>query len=547
MKKLFSILFVSLLVIGLTGCGGSDDSSDTVSLTYPMSAAKSMDMADVTDSYSLEVVTNVVESLLEYDGNEIVPAAAESYEVSDDGLVYTFKLREDGKWFDYEGEEIRTLVADDFVYGWQRMVDPEVGATYSYIYDGIIKNASDIMNDGSDIYGEVDMLGVKALDDYTLEVTLEKEAPYFPELATFAAYGPQSKDAVEEFGDDYGIKPENMHYSGVYRTTNFDVDSQVIIEKNEGHWNAENVDLDEIVFQTMSDASAVFNAYKADEVDIAGVSTQAIREEVNGDETLKSELEEYGKSQLFFVSINTEKGATKNLNVRKAIVAGFDAESYIKDIRGSNDITPAGYVPEGLTTGAYGGLDYREVVGDFTMYDPENAPKYVEKAKEELGTDKIEVELLMFEAETNKLLAEYLQAQMKEIGITVNITLLPSQAFWDALEAGEYNLGYSGWTADYGDPDNWLNTFFNSKLIDNTNYSRTSLPEIDEKLAAAAKLTDPNERFEAYGEIETQMVEDARMLQVLQTNIERLVKPEFELPHHAFLKVPFRYATYSGE
>ncbi len=543
MKKLLSILFAASLI--LAACGGGDDSDDKVSFTFPMSAPVSMDMADVTDSYSLEIITNVVELLFEYDGTEIAPAAAESYEVSEDGLVYTFKLREDGKWFDHEGNELSAVTAEDFVYGWQRMVDPEIGASYSYIYDGIIKNASEIMTEGSELYGKVEELGIKAIDDTTLEVTLAKEAPYFLELMTFAAYGPQSKAAVEEFGDDYGIRPENMHYSGVFHTTEFEVDSLVVLEKTEGHWDAADTDLEEIRFQIMADVTAIFNAYKNGEVDMAGVSNPAIREEVMNDSEMSKQVQSFEKSQLFFMSMNTEKGHTQNENVRKAIVAGFDNETYIKTIINANHTAPTGYVPSGLTVGAYNGLDYREVVGDFTMYDPDKAVGYVEAAKKELGVDKIEVELLIFEAEANKILAEYLQAQMEEIGITVTINLQPSQNFWDTLEAGGYNLGYSGWTADYGDPDNWLNTFFNSALIDNTNYSRTNDPEIDKALAEASKITDPEERFKAYGEIEKEMVESARMLQVMQTETERVVNPDFSVPSHPFLKVPFRYVTYN--
>ncbi len=540
MKKLLSVLFAATLI--LAACGGSGDDSADATFTFPLSTPTSMDMADVTDSYSLEIITNVVELLFEYDGSELSPAAAESYEVSDDGLVYTIKLKEGGKWFDSKGEELRAVTADDFVYGWQRMVDPEIGASYSYIFDGIVKNATEIMSDGSELYGKVEELGIKALDENTLEVTLAKEAPYFLELLTFAAYGPQSKEAVDEFGDDYGIRPETMHYSGVYRTTEFEVDSLVVLTKNDGHRDADDTYLDEIRFQVMADASAIFNAYKNDEVDLAGVGTAAIREEVeNGD--LAKEVESYGKAQLFFMSINTEKGHTKNENVRKALVAGFDNQTYIDTVRNSNDLAPTGYVPTGLTVGAYDGLDYRDVVGEFTMYDPDNAPKYVEAAKKELGVDEIKVELLIFEAETNKLLAEYFQAQMKEIGITVDVNLQPSQAFWDNLEAGNYNIGYSGWTADYGDPDNWLTTFFHSSLIDNTNYSRTNDPAIDKALVEASKITNPEERFKAYGEVEKQMVESARMIQVLQTNVERLVKPQFDVPSHPFLKVPFRYVT----
>lgn len=548
MKKILTLSLVMALALALVGCNDDGKKSGDEKFFVPtiaLSSPTSMDMSTVTDSYSLEIITNVVESLLEYNGEELVPTAAESFTVSDDGLVYTFELREDGKWFDVDGKEVGKVVADDFVYAWQRMVDPEVAASYSYIYDGIVKNATAIKDEKDPLYGKVEELGVVALDDYTLEVTLEQATPFFEEVVSFAAYGPANKEAVEKFGDNYGLTPETMYYSGVYRATTFNVDEEVVLTKNEDHWDADSTDVPGMRYQIMADASTIFTAYKNGEVDRAGVGTAAIRAEVDASEELSSQMQSYPKAQYFFMSINKENGATKNKNVRKAIVAGFDAETYIKKIRNSNDSVLKGYVPAGLTTGAYDGVDYREVVGDFTTYDPDNAAKYVEAAKKELGTDEIKIDVLVFEADTNRALAEYLQAEMAEIGITVNINLQPSQAFWDALETGGYNLGYSGWTADYGDPSNFINTFFNSSLIDNTNYSRTNSPEIDKELAAAEKIVDAEERFEAYGKIEAKMVEEASQLPVLQVEIDRLINPSINMPYHSFMHVPVRYITYN--
>lgn len=532
MKK-YKVLFAAIAVaLVLAACGPSEESgnSSDATLFVPQDNPVSFNMLEVSDRGSLTAINSVFEGLIDYDGEEFVSSGAESYEVSDDSLVYTFKLREDAVWVDSAGEEVGKVTAEDYVYSWQMMADPENGAAYGYIFAGIVKNGTQIQN------GEVPAteLGVKAVDEYTLEVTTEVALPYVLDVFAYPALKPFSKAAVEEFGEDYGMTPETTYYNGPYTITEFVVDNKLVMERNKNYWDVDNVYYKTIDSSLVSDNSVLFNAYKNDELDVVGVGNDALLKEVQNDEELSEQYSRSPRAGNFYLVMNTRKENMKDENLRLAMLNGFDVETYVNDITGGTSYVPEGFVPAGLTTGGFG-VEYRDYAGvDFTANDDTKAQEYADKATHKSFT------LLTFDTENNLTLAQFIQEEFKQLGIEVKLDVQPSDSFWGKLDAGDFEVSTLGWGADWGDPGNFLTSIFHSKQLGLTNYGYDD-PELDKLLDAAEAETDTDARFEAFAAAEDYVFSKGYVVPLTWGAFSRLVKPGVHAPIHSFIRIPYKY------
>ncbi|MEC0303268.1 peptide ABC transporter substrate-binding protein, partial [Terribacillus saccharophilus] len=244
---------------GSGGEGGSGDSAsgsangDQVFNLLIGDEIPSMDSSLADDQYGIQWTSEIQEGLyrLAEDGSLAEGIATGDPEVSEDGLTWTFTLREDAEW-----ENGDPVTANDFVYAWQRAINPDTGSEYGpYMMGGVIKNATAV-NTGE---AELDELGVKAVDDYTLEVQLEKPVPYFESLTTFPTFMPLNQKFVEEQGDSYALEADNLLSNGPFKMTEWNHGSTMKFEKNDTYWDAENVQLEEINLQVRKDIATGVN------------------------------------------------------------------------------------------------------------------------------------------------------------------------------------------------------------------------------------------------------------------------------------------------
>lgn len=487
-KNLFLVSIVLITSILLSSCrtdnrqgqGGATPTPKPVELAVHVGSEP--DTIDPTLNSASDVATMLIhmfEGLTTLDKNGTpVYAQAESHTVSDDGLTYTFKLREGLKWSDG-----KPLTAHDFVYSWNRGISPETGADYAYMFECI-----EGYNEGK--------LNVTAPDDRTLVVKLVAVTPYFLELCAFPAFFPVRQDIVEANPDTWTLKPETYIGNGPYMLEEWVHDSYILLKKNPNYWNASSITgPDKIRFMLMSDDNAIMAAFKNGEILFAdSIPTDEIdawkgRPEFN----LQAQLGTY------YISFNVTKPPLNNPMVRKALVLAVDREYIVKNI-GKAGQQPAGaFVPTGLFD-VDPTKEFREVGGNY--YDPSGeayeanlreAKKLLADAGYPNGEGIPTIEYIYNEGTGHQLIAEALQSMWKEIGINVTLTSQEWNTFLNTRKNGEYYMARNGWTADYNDPICFLDMWITGG---GNNDAQWSNAEYDELIRRIKSSSDRKERIE---------------------------------------------------
>ncbi|MEI2663508.1 peptide ABC transporter substrate-binding protein [Rossellomorea sp. LJF3] len=528
MKKKFSFLLVLLLALSTflaacggdkktegneegSGAGGSDEKKEQVLNLIESSEIPSMDSTLATDSVSFNVMNNVFEGLYRLGENDepVLGMAAEEPKVSEDGKTYTFKIR-DAKWSNGD-----PVTANDFVYAWQKALNPDTGAEYAYImYD--IKNAAKV-NAGE---VPVEELGVKATDDQTLEVQLETPVPYFKALLSFATFYPQNQKFVEEQADKFGLEADTVVYNGPFTLSEWKHEQSFKLSKNDGYWDAENVKLKEVNFNIVKDTATGVNLYETNKADIAGLSAEFV-DKYKSDENFKTRAE----TSVFFLRLNQGNEVLKNVNARKAIDSAYDKQGMV-DVLLNNGSIPAYYlVPKDFVTGP-DGTEYREAVGDFGGFDAKKAADYWAKAKEELGKDSIELELLNYDSDSSKKIGEFLKEQLEQNleGLTVKIKAQPFKQKLELESKGQYDFSFAGWGPDYPDPMTFVDMFVTDGAHNQMGYSN---PEYDKKIeqAKGELLDDLDARWQAMVDAEKILFDDQAISPMYQAGVSYLERP----------------------
>ncbi|MGD6848446.1 peptide ABC transporter substrate-binding protein [Rossellomorea aquimaris] len=529
MKKKFSFLLVLLLALStfLAACGGdkktegnegtsgeggeSAEKKEQVLNLIESSEIPSMDSTLATDAVSFNVMNNVFEGLYRLGEKDepVLGMAAEEPQVSEDGKTYTFKIR-DAKWSNGDA-----VTANDFVYAWQKALNPDTGAEYAYImYD--IKNAAKV-NAGE---VPVEELGVKAVDEKTLEVQLETAVPYFKALLSFATFYPQNQKFVEEQGDKFGLEADTAVYNGPFTLSEWKHEQSFKLTKNDGYWDAETVKLKEVNFNIVKDTATGVNLYETNKADVAGLSAEFV-DKYKSDENFKTRAE----TSVFFLRLNQGNEIMANVNARKAIDAAYDKQGMV-DVLLNNGSIPAYYlVPKDFVSGP-DGAEYRETVGDFGGFDPEKAKEHWAKAKEELGKDSIELELLNYDSDSSKKIGEFLKEQLEQNleGLTVSIKAQPFKQKLELESKGQYDFSFAGWGPDYPDPMTFVDMFVTDGAHNQMGYSN---PEYD-KLIEQAKgelLDDLDARWQAMVDAEKILFEDQAISPMYQSGVSYLERP----------------------
>ncbi|MCA0148960.1 peptide ABC transporter substrate-binding protein [Rossellomorea vietnamensis] len=528
MKKKFSFLLVLLLALSTflaacggdkktegneegSGAGGSDEKKEQVLNLLESAEIPSMDSTLATDAVSFNVMNNVLEGLYRLGENDeaVLGMAAEEPQISEDGKTYTFKIR-DAKWSNGD-----PVTANDFVYAWKKALNPDTGAEYAYImYD--IKNAAKV--NAGDL--PVDELGVKATDDKTLEVQLETPVPYFKALLSFATFYPQNQKFVEEQGENFGLEADTVVYNGPFTLSEWKHEQSFKLSKNEDYWDADTVKLKEVNFNIVKDTATGVNLYETNKADIAGLSAEFV-DKYKSDENFKTRA----ATSVYFLRLNQGNEVLKNVNARKAIDSAYDKQGMV-DVLLNNGSIPANYlVPKDFVTGP-DGTEYREAVGDFGGFDAKKAADYWAKAKEELGKDSIELELLNYDSDSSKKIGEFLKEQLEQNleGLTVKIKAQPFKQKLELETKGQYDFSFAGWGPDYPDPMTFVDMFVTDGAHNQMGYSN---PEYDKKIeqAKGELLDDLDARWQAMIDAEKILFDDQAISPMYQKGVSYLERP----------------------
>ncbi|MBC1499299.1 peptide ABC transporter substrate-binding protein [Listeria weihenstephanensis] len=529
LKKNWGLLsMLTIMTAVLVACGGGDTSKDEVSTSGKktvnlMESAEipSMDSKKGTDGVSFTAQNTVFEGLYYLDkDDQVQPGVAKADpEINDDQTVYTIKLRDDAKW-----SNGTSVTAKDFVYSWRKIVDPKTAAEYAVIFSGVVKNATKITN------GEMkpEELGVKAIDDNTLEVTLEQPVPYFHSLLTFPTFYPQNEEYVEKQGKDYAKDSEHMIYNGAFTMKDWNNTSKSwSYEKNNKYWNKGDIKLDKINLQVIKDPGSAVNLYTTGKLDRATLSGDYAKQK-QSDKDFTSNLDAFVYFLKFNQKLDGKATIFANENARKAIATVIDKETMVDTVLANGSEPIDGLVPSKFTFNPETKEDFRKENGDLLTYDKAKAQEYWKKAKQELGQDSITLEFLSDDQEFSKKMSEYIQNELQTSldGLKINIKTVPYKSRLKLDETQDYELQLARWGPDYQDPSTFLGVFETTSSYNRSSYSN---PEYDKLLkeAATTLATKPEERWKALLQAEKILIEqDTGVAPLYQNGVAALQNPK---------------------
>ncbi|QQY79326.1 peptide ABC transporter substrate-binding protein [Keratinibaculum paraultunense] len=470
-----------------------EDIDDEQYVTLTITEPQAIDPSKSSDIYSADILNEITEGLVRLEvgedgGDVIAPAGAEDWDVSDDGLVWTFHLR------DYEWEDGEPVTAHDFEYGMKRTINPETASVYAFLLYPI-KNA-EACNSGEK---DLDELGVKAIDDKTLEITLEGPCAYFDKLLAFKTMYPQRKDLVEQWGDKVGSEAEYTISCGPFKLTEWTHKSELVLEKNENYWDADTVKLEKITYKVIEDPSTAYNMLSNGQIDICGVSKPEWLEKFKQRDDLVY-VSEYQPS-VAYQFFNQDVKLFSNANVRKAFILAIDREELLDVLYYGIGEPAYGWIPPVMKVGD---KTYRDVVDEPLKKLKEENPDPKElliKGLEELGMDpdpsKITVTMLQSgtDAESRRFAEYYQQAYETVLGINVEAEYMDWPVFLDRVQSANYELAGMGWNGDYDDPMTFMDMWITGSGMSDIQWSNK---EYDELIKKAQTSLDDEERLECF-------------------------------------------------
>lgn len=494
-KAVLAIALASAMVVGLAGCGSdatpnagtgaatgsnSGAGSEVVSGGSDMNVmietpVQSLDPQQATDGTSFEVIANYTDGLMQMDADgQAVNALCDHYELSDDGCTYTFYIRDDANW-----SNGTPVTAADFVFAWQRAVDPAVASEYAYMMSDIgqIKNAAEI------IAGEKDKseLGATALDDKTLQVELNVPVSYFLSLLYFPTYYPVNEEFFNSCGDTFATSPETTLSNGAFVLDSYEPAATAFhLSKNADYYDADRVSLSGLSYQVIQDSQQALMSYQTGALDTTLVNGEQV-DQVKDD----PEFMAIGAGYLWYVSPNMA-GVPElaNLNIRMALTMAINREAITNDVLKDGSAPTYTAVPMDFAAGP-DGSDFsadQTKFADVCAYDTTAAADYWAKGLEELGISELTLDMVVDADDAPQKVAQVLKEQWETTlpGFTVNLTVEPKKQRVQDMQDGNFELGLTRWGPDYADPMTYLGMW----ITDNSNnYGLWSNSEYDAIIA----------------------------------------------------------------
>ena len=525
-KSLLAFGMAAAMALAATGCGGSATSASSAAESTSSASqgteaesasagsgtlnimletpVESLDPQLATDGTSFEVIADYTDGLMQMDADgAAVPACAESYEVSEDGTTYTFHIREDAVWSNGD-----PVTANDFVFAWQRAVDPANASEYSYMLSDIgqIVNAAEI------IAGEKDVseLGVTAVDDKTLEVQLNVPVSYFLSLMYFPTYYPVNQAFFESCGDTFATSPETTLSNGAFVLTSYEPAATAFeLVKNEDYYDADKVQLAGLNYQVIQDSQQALMSYQNGDLDTTLLNGEQV-DQVKDD----PEFTSVGAGYLWYISPNIkEVPELANLNLRLAMTFALDRDSICNDVLKDGCAPTYTAVPPEFAAGP-DGSDFsadQTMFADACAYDPDKALEYYEAAKTELGQDTFTFDMVVDADDAPQKVAQVVKEQLETTlpGMTINLTIEPKKQRVEDMQNGNFQLGLTRWGPDYADPMTYLGMW----VTDNSNnygfWSNADYDAIIAECTTGDLCTDPEGRWSALYDAEKIVMDEA--------------------------------------
>jgi oligopeptide transport system substrate-binding protein len=516
------VMVVLLLALSVVQCGPKPKEAAPAVLNINLgSEPPTLDPALATDTTSVFCDKQLFLGLtaFEKDTPNVIPELATEWSVSDDGLVWTFKMRDDVKWVNYnpetkETEEVGTVNAHDVVYGVKRTINPETASDYAYVLY-IIKGAEPA-NTGE---GSLDDVGVRAVDDYTVEFTLESAAGYFPSIAGMWVARPMPQAAIEEHGEKW-FEPGNIVSNGPYMLESWEHEATLAMVKNPKYYDADNVQIERIEAVLVTEDFTEMAMYENNELDATGGDAGwgpplEDMDRIKADPELSKELEITPRLCTYYYGFVNTKPPFDNHLVRKAFSMAIDRQSIV------DNVTKGGQIPAKhfACPGIFGAPPPDEVgLG----YDPEKAKALLAEAGYPDGEGLGEVVLMHNVSEAHAKIAQAVAAMWKEtLGVDVKIETQEWKVYLQTLKKDTPvedvpHIFRLGWCADYPDENNWVHEVFNSSAGANRarrgcvdpNCQEVQPTKFDELTVQAALEQDPEKRKELYREAERLLIEE---------------------------------------
>lgn len=469
---------------GETATGGSGGTLNMRNTMEPTS----LNTLLATYAYDFTPINAMIECLYRDDENDVPqPAGAETVDISDDKLVYTFHLREDATWSNGD-----PVVATDYEFAWQQALNPEVASDYAYMLY-FIHNAEPYFN------GEVEWseVGVKVIDDYTLEVTLDNPLPYATDLFAFPTLAPINQKFYEEVGaDKYATDAEYFCCNGMYELTEWSHNSQIVFQKREDYWNADAVGPDEIVYKIITDSQAGLNSYLSREIDYTDLDSGEVVQQA---EAAGFEVGVKPARSSYYLIVNTEDEFMSNQNLRLALAYSIDKQALVDTVYQNDNQPMTSFTPPAIMGANDSSFQEALVEERGEMYpgsgDLEKAQEYLQAALEELGctVDELNLSIDCADDSLRRNCATFLQEQWRQnLGIE-NITVNSMQTKQVAAnrQSGDYCMSLGGWSPDYNDAINFLDLWVTDG---GNNDSFWSNEEYDNLIAQATAEADEEVR-----------------------------------------------------
>ena len=512
-KKLLALLLTACMVVSVAACGSETETPATAASEGKELAVQigpdpeTVDPALSSASDSGNMILHAFECLLTVgqDGN-LQPGQAETWETSEDGLTWTFHLRDGLKWSDGSA-----LTANDFVYSWKRVCDPVVAAPYAETVLGMVKGYDEA------IAGNTDALAVTATDDKTLVVELNAPCSFFGSLAAFATLSPVQQATIEANGDAWATAPETYVSNGPFNMTEWVPGSHIIFSKNANYWNADAIKLGSIKFVLMEDSNAAYSAYQTGEVLlIKDVPTEEIPSlKDNGEFHVEPIIGTY------YLSLNTEREPFNNPDVRKALSLAIDREYVAGTLMQGTYSAASNFMGPGWID-ADGKEFMANANGGEVYIDTTNHAANLEQAKQLLadagypnGEGFPAITYTTNDAGYHKVVAEYLQQAYAELGINLQVNVVEWSSFTPMRRNGEYDIARNGWVGDYTDASNMLDLLYSTNGNNDGKYNNA---DYDAAMELSRTTTDAAERSQALHTAEDILMEEAACIPVAYYN-----------------------------
>lgn len=510
MKKWLSVLFAIMLAIFLAACTTGDDSKEDTNKDNDENKQEETKDEDEKDSdsdkkilylnngieptsfdppigfnaASYNALNNLMEGLTRLDAEHVPqPAIAEKWEISDDGLVYTFHIRENANWSNGD-----PVTAEDFVFAWKRLLDPDTASPAAFL--GYFIKGGEAFNNGE---GSADDLGLKAVNEKTFEVTLESPTGFFLNLISNPAFFPVNHKVAQE-NPEWHTEADTYVSNGPFKLKEWNHDQNFVFERNPEYWDADNVKLDEVHWAMVNDSNTEYQMYESGQLDSSGIPADLAETLLESDDIFYEE-----QAGTHFYRFNVTMEPFQNKNIRKAFALAVNQEDIVNYITKTLQKPAYGFVSYGFKDA--NGNDFRETNGDLIKYDPEEAKKLLEQGMEEEGYSELpKITLSYNTSDQNKAIAEYLQEQFKTVlGVEVELSNTEWNVFLEDQKALKLQFSRSSFLADYGDPVNFLESFITGSSMNRTGWSNE---KYDELIRLSKQEVDEQKRFDYLYEAE---------------------------------------------